>query len=439
MTESLIAFAILLALVALRVPIAFAMGLVGFAGFGIVVGWSPSMAMAVNVTYETGLAYSLSVVPLFILMGNFVRQAGLSDELYAASYAFLGHRRGGLAMATIVACGGFSAVCGSSLATAATMSKVAMPPMRRFGYADSLAAGSIAAGGTLGILIPPSVILVIYGIMTESNIGLLFIAGIIPGILGIALYLVAVMVTVRINPASGPPGERMGWTERWRALRGVWGVLVLFTLVIGGIYGGVFTPTEAGGIGAFGGFLFALLRGRLGWRDLMQILIESVRTTAMIFTILIGALIFSNYINVAGMPTELGEMVISYGLSPLMVVLLIMSIYVVLGCVLESLSMILLTVPVFYPLVLGLDFGTLVDPEMVLIWFGIVIVVVTEISLITPPVGLNVFVLNGMLPDVSLATIFKGVTPFWLVDIVRLALLVLIPAISVWLPSLMMR
>jgi tripartite ATP-independent transporter DctM subunit len=439
MTESLIAFAILLALVALRVPIAFAMGLVGFAGFGIVVGWSPSMAMAVNVTYETGLAYSLSVVPLFILMGNFVRQAGLSDELYTASYAFLGHRRGGLAMATIVACGGFSAVCGSSLATAATMSKVAMPPMRRFGYADSLAAGSIAAGGTLGILIPPSVILVIYGIMTESNIGLLFIAGIIPGILGIALYLVAVMVTVRINPASGPPGERLGWTERWRALRGVWGVLVLFTLVIGGIYGGVFTPTEAGGIGAFGGFLFALLRGRLGWRDLMQILIESVRTTAMIFTILIGALIFSNYINVAGMPTELGEMVLSYGLSPLMVVLLIMSIYVVLGCVLESLSMILLTVPVFYPVVLGLDFGTLVDPEMVLIWFGIVIVVVTEISLITPPVGLNVFVLNGMLPDVSLATIFKGVTPFWLVDIVRLALLVLIPAISVWLPSLMMR
>ncbi len=439
MTESLIAFAILLALVALRVPIAFAMGLVGFAGFGIAVGWSPSMAMAVNVTYETGLAYSLSVVPLFILMGNFVRQAGLSDELYAASYAFLGHRRGGLAMATIVACGGFSAVCGSSLATAATMSKVAMPPMRRFGYADSLAAGSIAAGGTLGILIPPSVILVIYGIMTESNIGLLFIAGILPGILGIALYLVAVMITVRLNPAAGPPGERLGWPERWRALAGVWGVLVLFTLVIGGIYGGVFTPTEAGGIGAFGGFLFALFRRRLGWNDLIQILIESVRTTAMVFTILIGALIFSNFINVAGMPSELGDMVTSYGLSPLFVVLLIMAIYVVLGCVLESMSMILLTVPVFYPLVQGLDFGSLMDPEMVLIWFGIVIVVVTEISLITPPVGLNVFVLNGMLPDVRLATIFKGVTPFWMVDIVRLALLVLIPTISLWLPSLMVR
>ncbi len=437
MTESLIAFAILLALVMLRVPIAFAMGLVGFAGFGLTIGWSPSMAMAVNVTYETGLAYSLSVVPLFILMGNFVRQAGLSDELYTASYAFLGHRRGGLAMATVVACGGFSAVCGSSLATAATMSKVAMPPMRRFGYADSLAAGSIAAGGTLGILIPPSVILVIYGIMTESDIGRLFIAGVVPGILGILLYLVAVKVTVMLNPAAGPPGERLDWPARLRALAGVWGVLVLFVIVIGGIYGGVFTPTEAGGIGAFGGFLFALLRGRLGWRDLVQILTESVRTTAMIFTILIGALIFSNYINVAGMPSELGALVTSYDLSPLVVVLLIMLIYVALGCVLESLSMILLTVPVFYPLVQALDFGTMIDPDMVLIWFGIVIVVVTEISLITPPVGLNVFVLNGMLPDVRLATIFKGVTPFWILDIVRLALLVLVPSISLWLPSLM--
>jgi len=370
-------------------------------------------------------------------MGNFVRQAGLSDELYTASYAFLGHHRGGLAMATVVACGGFSAVCGSSLATAATMSKVAMPPMRRFGYADSLAAGSIAAGGTLGILIPPSVILVIYGIMTESDIGQLFIAGILPGVLGILLYLVAVWATVTLNPAAGPPGERFEWPARWRALRDVWGVLVLFTLVIGGIYGGVFTPTEAGGIGASGAFLFALLRGRLGMRNLGMILIESVRTTAMIFTILIGALIFSNYINIAGMPTLLGEMVVSYGLPPLLVVLLIMMIYVVLGCVLESLSMILLTVPVFYPVVLGLDFGTLLDPDMVLIWFGIVIVVVTEISLITPPVGLNVFVLNGMLPDVSLTTIFRGVTPFWLVDIVRLVLLIFFPTISLWLPSLM--
>jgi tripartite ATP-independent transporter DctM subunit len=273
--------------------------------------------------------------------------------------------------------------------------------------------------------------------MTETDIGRLFIAGVLPGLLGIAFYLVAVVITVRLNPAAGPPGERVAWPERLVALRGVWGVLLLFFIVIGGIYGGVFTPTEAAGIGASGAFFFALLRGRLHWQELVAILIESARTTAMIFTILIGALVFSNYINIAGMPSELGDLVNSYGLSPLMVMLFIILIYVILGCVLESMSMILLTVPVFYPLVLTLDFGTLMDPDLVLIWFGIVIVVVTEISLITPPVGLNVFVLNGMLPDVKLSTIFKGVTPFWMVDIVRLVLLVLVPSVSLWLPSLM--
>jgi len=258
MIESLIAFAALLILIALKLPIAFAMGIVGFVGFGLAIGWSPSLAMITTVTYETGLAYGLSVVPLFVLMGNFVSRAGLSDDLYHASYAFLGHRRGGLAMATIVACGGFSAVCGSSLATAATMSKVAMPPMRKYGYADSLATGSIAAGGTLGILIPPSVILVIYGIMTESDIGKLFIAGIAPGLLGIVFYLAAVKVSVTINPDSGPRAEHLDWSQRLASLRGVWGVILLFLVVIGGIYGGVFTPTEAAGIGASGAFFFTL-------------------------------------------------------------------------------------------------------------------------------------------------------------------------------------
>ncbi len=437
MQESLIAIVALLALVAMRLPIAFAMGLVGFVGFGLLTDWGPALAMVTTVTYETGLSYGLSVVPMFVLMGNFVSRAGLSDELYAASNAFLGHRRGGLAMATIVACGGFSAVCGSSLATAATMSKVAMPPMRRYGYADSLATGAIAAGGTLGILIPPSVILVIYGIMTEQDIGKLFIAGILPGLLGIGLYLVAVFATVRLYPDTGPRGERSDWPQRLVALRGVWGVLVLFLLVIGGIYGGVFTPTEAAGIGASGAFLFALLRGRLTFTSLVDILIDSVRTTAMIFTILIGALVFSNYVNIVGMPTILSEWVLSHDLSPMMVVLMILMIYVLLGCVLESLSMILLTVPVFYPLVLGLDFGDIMPADHVLIWFGIVIVVVTEISLITPPVGLNVFVLKGVLGDVRLATIFKGVTPFWIVDIIRLLLLLFIPSIALYLPSLM--
>ena len=436
MSASVIAFLILLALILMRMPIAFAMMIIGFVGFGLEIGWAPSLGMATTVTYETGLSYGLSVVPLFILMGNLVTRAGLSDELYQASNAFLGHRRGGLAMATIVACGGFSAVCGSSLATAATMSKVALPPMRRYGYSDELATGAIAAGGTLGILIPPSVILVIYGIMTEQDIGKLFIAGLLPGLLGIVLYLAAVKVSVAINPDSGPPGERNDWAARLRALRGVWGVVLLFALVIGGIYLGVFTPTEAAGIGAAGSFFFALLRGRLTFNALFEVLLESARTTAMIFTVLIGALMFSNYINVAGLPDAIVDFVTSLELAPFAVILLMVLVYLVLGCVLESLSMILLTVPVFYPVILSLDFAATIDPEYLLIWFGIIVVVVTEISLITPPVGLNVFVLRGVLPDVSLGTIFKGVTPFWCADIVRLLILLFFPTVSILLPSL---
>ncbi len=437
MTASILGFVALLILVALQVPIAFAMGLVGAVGFALFIGFDAAMAMIATVTYETGLAYGLSVVPLFILMGNFVTRAGLSDELYAASNAFLGHRKGGLAMATVVACGGFSAVCGSSLATAATMAKVSMPSMRKFGYADSLATGAIAAGGTLGILIPPSVILVIYGIMAEQDIGKLFMAGVIPGLVGVLFYLGAVQLTIWRNPEAGPPGERVPWKQRLKALSGVWGVILLFILVMGGIYGGVFTPTEAAGIGASGAFLFALLRGRLTWASLYDILIETVRTTAMIFGVLIGALMFSNFVNVADMPTLLTGWVTRFDLSPLTVVLLIMVVYVVLGCILESLSMILLTVPVFYPLVSGLDFGGMIPADMVLIWFGIVVVVVTEISLITPPVGLNVFVLKGVLPEVSTTTIFKGVTPFWIADVLRLTLLILVPMVSLYLPSMM--
>jgi len=434
--ESLVGFAALLALILLRVPIAFAMGLVGTIGFAQMVNWHAALAMIGTVTYETGLAYTLSVVPLFILMGNFVTRAGLSQELYDAANAFLGHRKGGLAMATVVACGGFSAVCGSSLATAATMARVSMPSMKKFGYSDSLAAGSIAAGGTLGILIPPSVILVLYGIMTEQNIGELFMAGVIPGLLGILLYLGAVRATTWLNPEAGPPGERMPWGERLRALRGVWGVLVLFLLVMGGIYGGIFTPTEAAGIGAGGAFLFTLMRGKLTWASLSDILVQSVRTTAMIFSVLIGALMFSNFINIADLPNLLTNWVQSMNLSPFMVLMFVIAVYLVLGCILESLSMILLTVPVFYPMIAELVFPG-VPPEMVLIWFGIVVVVVTEISLITPPVGLNVFVLRGVMPDVSTGTIFKGVTPFWIADIIRLALLVSVPAFATLLPTLM--
>ncbi|MCB1810119.1 MAG: TRAP transporter large permease, partial [Candidatus Competibacteraceae bacterium] len=416
MSTALIGFGVLLLLVFLRLPIAFAMGLVGFVGFALQTNTRASLSMVGRLVIDTGQDYGLSVVPLFILMGLFVNRAGLSTELYRASYAFLGHFRGGLAMATIVACGGFSAICGSSLATAATMSRVAMPPMRKYGYSDGLAAASIAAGGTLGILIPPSVILVIYGLLTEQSIGKLFIAGIVPGLLGILFYVLAIRFAVARSPTAGPAGERSDWPERLAALRGVWTVLLLFLVVIGGIYGGVFTPTEAAGIGAGGAFLIALARRALSLYDLIEVLMDTARTTAMLFSVLIGALIFSNFVNRAGLPDALLALVTGFDVSPLVVMCLILLVYIVLGCVFESLSMLLLTVPIFFPLVQSLGFD--------LIWFGIIVVVVTEISLITPPVGLNVFVLRGVLGDISTGTIFRGVTPFWIVDILRLALLV---------------
>ena len=411
------------------VPIAFAMGIVGFFGMVGMIGWDPSLAMVASVTMETGLDYGLSVVPLFILMGNFVTHAGLSDELYAASNAWLGHRRGGLAMATALACGGFSAVCGSSLATAATMTKVAMPSMRKYGYADSLATGVIAAGGTLGILIPPSVILVLYGIMTQQDIGKLFAAGIIPGIIGIFGYMATVWVVTAINPKLGPKAERVPMLERLHLLKGIWGIVVLFIIVIGGIYLGIFTPTEAAGIGASGAFVFALGRRRLSWVTLYRVLVESAQTTAMIFFILIGAIMFSNFVNIAGLPDDLANFVETLGWSSLAVLFAILGIYLILGAVLESLSMILLTIPIFYPIVEGLGFD--------LIWFGVIVVVVTEISLITPPIGLNVFVIRSVLPEVPTGTIFKGIIPFLIADIIRLALLVFVPALVLLLPSYM--
>ncbi len=429
MDAILAGFGGLFLLILLRLPIAFAMALVGTLGVAALVGWRPALSLVQQTTFDTGLSYELSVVPLFVLMGNLVARAGLSDELYAASNAWLGHRRGGLAMATVLACGGFSAICGSSLATAATMARVAMPSMRRYGYADSLAAGSIAAGGTLGILIPPSVILVLYGILSGQDIGLLFAAGLLPGLLGIMGYMAAVAAVTRLHPELGPRAERAGMAERWRATRQVWGVLLLFVVVMGGIYGGIFTPTEAAGVGAFGGFLFALARRRIDARGLIDVLVQSVETTAMLFFVLIGALLFSGFLNMAGLPDMLAELVAGIDAPRLAVIACLLAIYLVLGCVLESLAMVLLTVPVFTPIVADLGFD--------LIWFGIVVVVVTEISLITPPIGLNVFVLRSVLPDVKTGDIFRGVVPFWMADIVRLALIVAIPAIALALPGTM--
>lgn len=431
MSVTIIGFLCLLALILARMPISFAMGFVGFFGFLYLndFNWTATLSMAARRVIDTSQDYGLSVIPLFILMGNLVTRAGLSKDLYKASYSFLGHLKGGLSMATVVACGGFSAICGSSLATAATMAKVSMPPMRRYGYSDSLATASIAAGGTLGILIPPSVILVIYGIMTEQSIRELFAAGFIPGMLGVLLYLGAVIWTVWRDPKAGPRGERMNTQQRLQAVKGVWGILLLFGVVMGGIYGGIFTPTEAAGIGAAGAFSIALMRRSLTFKSLFKVLSETAQTTSSLFLVVIGALIFSTFVNRAGLPDDLLQIITGYEVSPLTVIFMILGIYIILGCVFESLSMLLLTVPIFYPVVESLGFD--------LVWFGIVVVVVTEISLITPPVGLNVFVLSGVLKDVSTGTIFKGVTPFWVADIIRLSMITLIPTISLFLPHLL--
>lgn len=431
MTEALVGLGLMMVLAFLRIPIAIAMGLVGFVGVAYLRDWNfaPAMAMVETKVYDTGRNYTLSVVPLFILMGNFVTRAGMSQELFRAAYAFVGHLRGGLAMATIVACAGFGAICGSSIATAATMAKVAYPSMKELGYSDKLSTGAIASGGTLGILIPPSTLMVIYGVMTETNIGKLFAAGILPGILATFLLCLAVQWTVYKDPASGPRGEKSSWGERLRAIEGVWGVALLFLLVMGGIYGGVFTATEGAGIGAFGALCFALFRRALSFRTFLDALVESGRTTAMLFAILTGALMFAEFVNYTTMPDDLKRLVTTMNLSPIWVIVAICAIYVLLGTAMEELSMILLTVPVFFPLVVHLGF----DP----IWFGILIVVVVEIGLISPPVGMNLFVLNALLPQVPTKTLFQGVLPFVVADVVRLCILIAFPIISLWLPSLM--
>ena len=401
MAEALIGLGAMMVLAFVRVPIALAMGIVGVVGYAYMRDWSWGAAFATVQTklYETGRNYTLSVVPLFILMGNFVTRAGMSQELYRTAYAFIGHFRGGLAMATIVGCAGFGAICGSSIATAATFAKVAYPSMKRFGYADYLATGSIAAGGTLGILIPPSTIMVIYGIMTQTNIGKLFAAGVLPGILATLLLCLTVRYITWRDPQAGPPGERLSWHERFATLegfgwfaavgvavigaaqtglldsddaavlgalavfalslvyKGVTSVIALFVLVMGGIYGGVFTATEGAGVGAFGALIFSLARKTLNWRSLYEALLESGRTTAMLFMILIGALIFAEFVNITSMPDDLKNFVTRLQISPILVVAVIMAIYVLLGTAMEELSMILLTVPIFFPLIvhMGLD------------------------------------------------------------------------------------
>lgn len=428
MLVSIIGFGILFLIAFMGFPLGFTMLTVGGIGFGLLRGWEPAMEMVSQQILDITLNTNFAVLPMFLLMGAFVYRAALSDDLYECADAWLGHHRGGLAIATIAACGGFAAVSGSSLATAATMAKVAIPSMRKYNYSDSLAAGTVAAGGTMGILIPPSAALIIYGILTEEDIAALFTAGIVPGLVTIVAYISVILIITKIWPKIGPPGSRSSWEKRWKSLLNVWGVVVLFVLILGGISFGVFTPNEAGGIGAIGALLFAMVRRKMSWRILYESLIEAGQTTAMVFMIAIGALVLNNFVTLAGLSAAVVDWIQSLEVSRWMIMLIILGFYIILGTVIEGLAMIFLTVPIFVPVIEGLDFS--------LIWFGIVLVMMVEISLITPPIGLNVFVLKSMLPDVPLSSIFKGIAPFFCADLVRLGIVVAFPPVALWLPSL---
>ena len=419
---------LVIVLIILGLPIAFSMATIGFLGLVFIIGIEPSLAMIGQIFFDNGMNYTLSILPLFLLMGNFVVKAGLADDLYSAANAWLRHKKGGLAMATIIACGGFSSVCGSSLATAATMAKIALPSMKKFGYPDSLATGAIAAGGTLGILIPPSMILVIYGIITSQDIGQLFLAGIIPGLLGITGYILAIKISIFFNKNSFKTQSNLSFIKKIKSLKGVIGILSLFFIVMGGIYTGVFTATEAAGVGAFGSLLIVIIKKKISIKSFSETLIETAKVTTMLFFLLFGAIIFSNFINLAGLPNDLKNFLSLFNFNLFTLLIGIFILYLILGMILESLSMMMLTVPIFYPLVQEMGGN--------LIWFGILVVVAVEISLITPPIGLNVHVLKTIVKDkISLRTIFKGVTPFVAMDIIRIIILLLIPGITLFLPN----
>ena len=424
----IIGLVLVMIMIALGLPIAFSMAAIGFIGLTFIIGTDASLAMIGQVFFDNGMNYTLSILPLFLLMGNFVVKAGLADELYSAANAWLRHKKGGLAMATIIACGGFSSVCGSSLATTATMAKIALPSMKKYNYPDSLATGVIAAGGTLGILIPPSMILVLYGIITSQDIGQLFLAGLIPGLLGIIGYIIAIKISILLNKKSFQTQTPLPLVKKVKSLKGVTGIILLFTIVMGGIYTGIFTTTEAAGVGAFGSLIIVMLKKKISIKSFYEILIETVKVTSMLFFLLFGAILFSNFINLAGLPNDLQNFLSIFNFNIYTLLIGIFIIYLILGMFLESLSMMMLTVPIFYPLVQAMGGN--------LIWFGILVVVAVEISLITPPIGLNVHVLKTLVKDkVSLKTIFKGVMPFVTIDIIRLFILLLIPGITLFIPN----
>src|SRR5688572_25092519 len=426
---AIVGFVALFALMLLRVPVGMAMGLVGVGGFAWLAGSTPALKIVGHTTMRTVTDWNFAVIPLFLLMGSFATTSGMSRELFRAANAFLGHLRGGLGIATIAACGGFAAICGSSVATAATFSRVAYPEMRRYGYPESFATGVIAAGGTLGIMIPPSTVLAVYGIITEQDIGKLFIAGVIPGIIAVLMYMATITVIGRVRPGFLPAGKRAPWSERLVSLRDVWATSLLFLFVIGGIYGGLFTPTEAAGMGAAGAFIIGVARRRLGGKEIVQSLLEATRTTAAVFTVLIGALLFGYFLTITQVPQKVTEFMVGLGIGRYGVLALIMVMYLVLGTLMDALAMIILTVPIVFPVIKALGF----DP----IWFGILIVMVAELGLIHPPVGMNIFVIKSVIEDVKISTIFYGVLPFILTDLLRLAILIIFPILALWLPSRM--
>ena len=428
-TVTLIGFVALFVLMLLRVPVGMAMGLVGVVGYGLIAGFEPALKLVGQTSMRTVTDYTFGVIPMFMLMGALVSVSGVSKELFRAADACIGHLRGGLGMATVLACGGFAAICGSSVATAATFSTVAYPEMRRYGYPQSFSTGVIAAGGTLGAMLPPSTVLAVYAVLTQQDIGKLFMAGILPGLLAMSMYVLAIVVIVAIAPKMLPAGPRRSWPERRAALKDVWPSLVLFVFVIGGLYGGLFTPTEAGGMGAGGAFILGVLRRKLDRRNLRSALLQATRTAAAVFTVLIGALLFGYFLTITQAPQKLTEFLTGLGVGRYGVLALIMLMYLVLGCLMDAMAMIILTVPIIFPVITHLGF----DP----IWFGIIIVMTVELGLIHPPVGMNVFVIKSVIHEVSFTTIFKGVIPFVLTDILRLVILIAFPVIALWLPSRM--
>src|SRR5246500_5553060 len=426
---AVIGFAVLFALMLLRVPVGMAMGLVGVSGFAYIVGGTAALKSVGLTSMRTVTDYTFGVIPMFLLMGAFVSNSGMSRELFRAANSFLGHFKGGLGIATIAACAGFAAISGSSVATAATFATVAHPEMRRYNYPQSFATGVIAAGGTLGAMLPPSTVLAVYGIITEQDIGKLFIAGVIPGILAATMDMLTVTVIVWARPKYLPAGPRTQWRERLKGLRDIWATLLLFCFVIGGLYGGLFTPTEAGGMGAGGAFLIGVLRGRLTRTDIRRSLLQATRTAAAVFTVLIGALLFGYFLTITQTPQKVTEFLTGLGIGRYGVLALIMLMYLVLGCLMDAMAMIILTIPIIFPVVVHLGF----DP----IWFGVIIVMTVELGLIHPPVGMNVFRLKSVVHDVSFSTIFRGVLPFIATDILRLVILIAFPVLALWLPSKM--